>query len=226
MIELRGVSRLLGSGERVLTVLDGVDLTIPGGQFACVVGPSGSGKSTLLGLIAGIDRPSRGEIRVAGQDFGRMSEDELAAFRGRWIGIVFQSFHLISTMTALENVQVPLELLGDLDARARASELLERVGLAARAGHYPVQLSGGEQQRVAIARAFVNQPSLLLADEPTGNLDTKSGEQVLSLLRQLRRDLGTTLLVVTHERSIARLAERVITLVDGRVAADGPAEAG
>ncbi|MBI4866734.1 MAG: ABC transporter ATP-binding protein [Candidatus Wallbacteria bacterium] len=225
MIELRNVSRQLPSGDRMLAVLDGVDLTIPTGQFACVVGPSGSGKSTLLGLVAGIDRPSAGTVAVAGQDYAALSEDALAAFRGRSIGIVFQSFHLIPTMTAQENVQVPLELLGLPDPRGRAAELLERVGLAGRASHYPVQLSGGEQQRVAIARAFVTRPAILLADEPTGNLDSANGEAVLGLLREMHRDARTTLLVVTHERAVARQADRVITLVDGKVASDGRPEA-
>ncbi|MBI4871845.1 MAG: ABC transporter ATP-binding protein [Candidatus Riflebacteria bacterium] len=243
MIRLHQVTRHLPSGARTLSVLDGIELTVPAGQFACIVGPSGSGKSTLLGLVAGIDRPSSGQIVVAGQDYERLSEDELAEFRGRNIGIVFQSFHLIPTLTALENVLIPMELLGQSSlrdaaregapreernqghaaARKRAAALLARVGLADRATHYPVQLSGGEQQRVALARAFANAPALLLADEPTGNLDSRNGEQVLGLLEELHRDAGTTLLVVTHETNLARRADRVIRLADGRVVEDGRA---
>ena len=220
LIELSKLTHRLASGERMLTILDALDLRIPARQFACVIGPSGSGKSTLLGLVAGIDRPASGQVLVAGRDYGAMSEDELAAFRGSSIGVVFQSFHLIPTLTAAENVQVPMELLGRNGVRERALDLLARVGLAERAHHYPVQLSGGEQQRVALARAFANEPLLLLADEPTGNLDSANGAHVMELLEQLHRDLGTTLLLVTHEAGLAARAQRVLTLVDGRLTGD------
>ncbi len=220
LIELRQLTHRLASGERMLTILDALDLRIPARQFACVIGPSGSGKSTLLGLVAGIDRPASGQVLVAGRDYGTMSEDELAAFRGSSIGVVFQSFHLIPTLTAAENVQVPMELLGRNGVRERALDLLARVGLEERAHHYPVQLSGGEQQRVALARAFANEPLLLLADEPTGNLDSANGAHVMELLEQLHRDLGTTLLLVTHEAGLAARAQRVLTLVDGRLTGD------
>ncbi len=220
MIELDHICKTMPSGERQLQILDDVCLSIPRGQFACIVGPSGSGKSTLLGLMAGIDHPTGGNITVDGQRYGELSEDDLSSFRGRSIGIVFQSFHLIPTLTALENVTVPLELLGRPQPAAKAEELLARVGLFERKGHYPIQLSGGEQQRVAVARAFAIAPVILLADEPTGNLDTKNGEHVMSLLEELHDDFGTTLIVVTHERYLAQRAQRVVTLVDGRIASD------
>jgi putative ABC transport system ATP-binding protein len=226
LIELKGLTHRLASGERMLTILDSLDLRIPARQFACVTGPSGSGKSTLLGLVAGIDRAASGTVVVAGHDYGTMSEDELAAFRGSSIGVVFQSFHLIPTLTAVENVQVPMELLGRDGVRARALELLDRVGLAERAHHYPVQLSGGEQQRVALARAFANEPVLLLADEPTGNLDSANGAHVMELMERMHQDLGTTLLLVTHEAGLAARAQRVLTLVDGRLTGDTRPDAG
>jgi putative ABC transport system ATP-binding protein len=216
----------LVSGGRPVDVLTGVSLEVPAGQFLAIAGPSGSGKSTLLGLIAGLDRPTSGRIVVAGIDVTALGEDELARFRRDTIGYVFQSFHLIPTLTALENVAVPLELAGDADAPERARALLEEVGLGARAHHYPAQLSGGEQQRVAVARAIARRPRLLLADEPTGNLDSATGTRLIDLLLELRRDLDSTLVLVTHDPALAAHADRVVTLRDGAVAADEPAGAG
>jgi putative ABC transport system ATP-binding protein len=220
MIEIRNLSMRLASGGRELLILDDITLDIPAKQFVAVMGPSGSGKSTLLGLIAALDSPTAGSIRIHNLDITRLAEDEAAAFRLQHIGYVFQSFHLIPNLTALENVAVPLELAGNPDAPASAAELLRMVGLHERIGHYPVQLSGGEQQRVALARAFANRPSVLLADEPTGNLDSATGRQVIELLIGLNRDYGSTLVLVTHDPDLAARADRVVTLQDGRVAAD------
>jgi putative ABC transport system ATP-binding protein len=220
MIELHELSRTVSMGGRVLTILHPLTLSIPRGQFVAVMGPSGSGKSTLLGLMAGLDAPSSGTIRIAGELLTGMNEDALARFRGRHIGFVFQSFQLIPTLTAQENVQVPLEILREPGAAARAAALLEQVGLAGRARHYPAQLSGGEQQRVAIARAFACRPPVLLADEPTGNLDSRTGAQIIALLQRLHREERTTLVLVTHDPEIARAAERTIQLLDGRVVHD------
>lgn len=217
MIELRNVTRRLPSGEKMLTILDDVSLTVQSGEFASIVGPSGSGKTTLLGLMAGLDRPSAGTIVVAGTSYDSLSEDDLASFRGANIGFIFQAFHLISNLTALENVQVPLELLGHPRAAERAEEVLQLVGLSARSGHYPVQLSGGEQQRVAIARAFAPRPPILLADEPTGNLDSVTGGRVMDLLLSLHGEHDTTLILVTHEQPLADRADRAIRLEDGRL---------
>ena len=203
-----------------LTILHSLDLTIPDGQFVSVVGPSGSGKSTLLGLIAGLDAPTAGEIRIDGANIITMDEDALATLRGTKIGIVFQSFHLIASLTAYENVLVPMEIAGLKDAPERARALLADVDLTARAHHYPSQLSGGEQQRVSIARAFSNNPSILLADEPTGNLDSKNGHHVFDLMLKLNRQRGTTLLLITHDHELAALADRRIALRDGRVVSD------
>jgi putative ABC transport system ATP-binding protein len=211
--------RLVG-GSGPVTILDGVTMAVPAGQFCAVTGPSGSGKSTLLGLIAGLDRPTTGSIEVAGADLGRLDEDARARLRRETIGYVFQSFHLIPTLTALENVAVPLELAGAADAADRAAALLAEVGLAERAGHYPVQLSGGEQQRVALARAVANRPALLLADEPTGNLDSVTGSRIIELLLGWQQANRATLLLVTHDPALARHAERVVELRDGRLAAD------
>jgi putative ABC transport system ATP-binding protein len=223
MIEVYRVSKTVPSGGGHLTILHSLDLSIPDGQFVSVVGPSGSGKSTLLGLIAGLDAPTSGEIRIDGQDITGMGEDDLAELRGRKIGFVFQSFHLIPSLTAFENVLVPMEIAGARDAQKRARQLLEDVDLSARAHHYPSQLSGGEQQRVAIARAFSNGPSILLADEPTGNLDSKNGRHVYDLMIELNRRRGTTLLLVTHDHDLAARADRRIALRDGRVASDSDA---
>jgi putative ABC transport system ATP-binding protein len=201
-------------------------LTIPDGQFVAVVGPSGSGKSTLLGLVAGLDAPTSGEIRIDGEEITRMSEDALATLRGRKLGFVFQSFHLIPSLTALENILVPLEIAGVRGARERGRQLLEDVGLVARGHHYPSQLSGGEQQRVAVARAFANEPSILLADEPTGNLDSRNGQHVFDLMLQMNRKRGATLVLVTHDHELASLADRRIFLRDGRVVKDSGVEDG
>ncbi|MBN4054187.1 ABC transporter ATP-binding protein [Nitrospira defluvii] len=220
MIEVVNLWMRLSSGGRQVTILEEINLKIPSKQFLVVVGPSGSGKSTLLGLIAGLDRPSAGSIFLDGRSFSDLTEDQLAKIRREKIGIVFQSFHLIPTLTALENIQVPLELRGRADAAAEASRVLELVGLLDRGHHYPVQLSGGEQQRVALARAYVGKPSLLLADEPTGNLDSLNGAMVIDLLFHLHRDQGSTLLLVTHDPELAAEADRVITLRDGKIVDD------
>jgi len=199
-------------------ILKGIDLEIPRGQFAAIMGPSGSGKSTLLGLLAGLDSPTTGRILLDGEDITALTEDQMALLRGRKIGFVFQSYHLIPTLTAEENVLLPMELAGNgHGGRKRAGELLERVGLAGRCDHYPVQLSGGEQQRVALARAFALHPPILLADEPTGNLDTATGQVVLDLMLALNREQGTTMVLVTHEESVAASADRRIVLRDGIV---------
>jgi putative ABC transport system ATP-binding protein len=220
MIQIRNLSMHLSSGSRELLVLQDITFEIPAKQFLAIVGPSGSGKSTLLGLMAGLDTPTTGGIRIRDVDVTLLPEDEAAAFRLEHIGYVFQSFHLIPTLTALENVAVPLELSGNSDAESRAAELLGMVGLSERTGHYPVQLSGGEQQRVALARAFANKPSVLLADEPTGNLDSATGRQIIELLIGLNRDYGSTLVLVTHDPDLAARADRIVMLQDGRVAAD------
>jgi len=220
MIELYKVSKVVPSGAEMLTILHPLDLTIPDGQFIAVVGPSGSGKSTLLGLIAGLDEPTSGEIRIDGQLITTMNEDSLAELRGAKIGFVFQSFHLIPSLTALENILVPMEIAGARDARESAQHLMEDVDLVARAHHYPSQLSGGEQQRVAIARAFANGPSILLADEPTGNLDSHNGRHVFELMVEMNRKRNATLVLVTHDHELAALADRRISLRDGRVVTD------
>jgi len=222
MIAIAKLSKILTSGRRPLVILDGIDLSIPRGQCAAIVGASGSGKSTLLGLMAGLDAPTAGSIRIAGEEITTLSEDQLAVLRGRKIGFVFQSYQLIPTLTAEENVMLPHELLG-LDAgagRNRARALLDQVGLAERLDHYPVQLSGGEQQRVALARAFMTAPPLLLADEPTGNLDSATGAHILQLLLEMNRNAGATLVLVTHDTELARQADRIIRLHDGRIAED------
>lgn len=220
MIELRSVRKTVSSGDEQLTILHELSLEIPDGQFVAVVGASGSGKSTLLGLLAGLDAPSGGEILVDNADITRMSEDQLAALRSEKIGFVFQSFHLIPSLTAFENVLVPMEIRGARGAKARAKELLESVELQNRAHHYPSQLSGGEQQRIAIARAFANDPKILLADEPTGNLDSRNGKLVFELLTNLNKTRGATLVLVTHDEELAQQAQRLIRLRDGRVASD------
>jgi putative ABC transport system ATP-binding protein len=220
MISVRGLSMRLASGGRSVDVLTEVSFEVPAGQFLAIAGPSGSGKSTLLGLIAGLDQPTAGRIEVAGADLTALDEDALARFRRDRIGYVFQSFHLLPTLTAEENVAVPLELAGEADAAARAAALLAEVGLGERAHHYPVQLSGGEQQRVAVARAMARRPPLLLADEPTGNLDSATGKQIIELLVGLNRRLGTTLVLVTHDTALAAHADRVVTLRDGRIVSD------
>jgi putative ABC transport system ATP-binding protein len=217
MIELQGVSRTVPSGDTMLTILHPLDLRLDSGRVVAITGPSGSGKSTLLGLIAGLDSPSSGRILIDGADITAMSEDELARFRGTRIGFVFQFFHLLPSLTAWENVRVPLEIAGSADAGRRADELLTEVGLAGRRHHYPSQLSGGEQQRVAIARALANDPPILLADEPTGNLDSGTGHQVIDLLIDVNRRRKTTVVLVTHDPELAQLAEVSVALRDGRV---------
>jgi putative ABC transport system ATP-binding protein len=220
MIELYKVTKQVASGSETLTILNELTLIIPDGQFIAIVGPSGSGKSTLLGLIAGLDAPTTGKILIDGVSINDLNEDALAELRGGKVGIVFQSFHLIPSLTAFENILVPMEIAGAKDAVAHAKELLEDVDLTARAHHYPSQLSGGEQQRVAVARAFANRPSILLADEPTGNLDSKNGRHVLDLMVELNRKRKTTLVLITHDREIAATADRLISLRDGRVVGD------
>ncbi len=221
MLQLNGVYKTLQSGDRVLEVLKPLDLQVPGGQVLAIMGPSGSGKSTLLGLIAGLDSPTGGSIAIDGPEITGLGEDDLALLRGQKIGIVFQSFNLIPNLTAAENVALPLELADyDGDALARARELLAAVGLAERTHHYPVQLSGGEQQRVALARAFAPRPQLLLADEPTGNLDTATGHAIIELMLGLNKEQGTTLVLVTHDPELAALADRTVHLRDGRIVRD------
>jgi putative ABC transport system ATP-binding protein len=220
ILEARSLSRTLRSGNRDLHVLQEVSFAIPRGQFAVIIGPSGSGKSTLLALLAGLDRPTSGSVIIQGQAIESLPEDQLALLRRQKVGFVFQSFHLLSNFTAVENVMLPLELLGRSNARQRAMELLDRVGLADRGHHYPAQLSGGEQQRVALARAFAPEPAVLLADEPTGNLDGENGRVVMDMMRQLRHDQGSTLILVTHDMSLTTQADRVIGLRDGRVVED------
>ncbi len=217
ILSLEGVGRQLPSGGKMLQVLADVDLDVAEGEFVAVLGPSGSGKSTLLALMAGRDRPSSGRVVVAGERIDRLSEDRLALMRRHTIGFVFQSFQLLGNFTARENIMLPMELLGRSDARSRADRLLESVGLADRGHHYPSQLSGGEQQRVALARAFAPKPALLLADEPTGNLDGATGRVVLDLLTEMRASEGATLVLVTHDPAVAALADRRIHLRDGRI---------
>jgi putative ABC transport system ATP-binding protein len=219
IVQVRDLSMRLTGGGRSVTILDGVTLEVAEREVLAVTGPSGSGKSTLLGLIAGLDRPTAGSISVDGVDITRLDEDALARLRRDTIGFVFQSFHLIPTLTAAENVAVPLELASHADASARAAELLEAVGLADRAQHYPAQLSGGEQQRVALARAVALRPRLLLADEPTGNLDSATGAQIIELLLTLRKEFEATLVLVTHDQALAGHADRVVRLRDGRLEA-------
>jgi len=225
MLEARQLTKEYQSGDHRIAVLRDVSFSIPSGAFVAIVGPSGSGKTTLLGLLAGLDVPTSGSVLMDGDDLGKLSEDRRAQLRGAKVGFVFQSFQLIPTLTALENVQVPLELRGDDGAPARARELLARVGLGDRAHHFPNQLSGGEQQRVAIARAFSNSPRLLFADEPTGNLDSETGARIVELLETLNRESGTTIVLVTHDLNLARRAQRIIRLADGVVVSDAPSEA-
>ena len=220
MIEVRGVRKWIQHLDRRVEILKGIDLLIPHGQFVAIIGASGSGKSTLLGLLAGLDTPSEGEILLDGTPIQSLDEAALARIRGRKLGFVFQSYQLIPTLTALENVLLPFELNASGDGLSRARTLLAQVGLEQRMDHYPVQLSGGEQQRVALARAFVLDPPIVMADEPTGNLDSTNGQRVLELLLSRNRDAGTTLVLVTHDAQIAALADRRITLRDGRIVED------
>jgi putative ABC transport system ATP-binding protein len=222
MIQCRSLTQKYPSGGRELTVLKSITFDVEAGAFVAIVGPSGSGKSTLLGLLAGLDRPTEGSVWLEGVDLAGLDEDQRAVLRREKVGFVFQFFHLVPTLTARENIQVPLELRGE-DARERAEELLERVGLGDRGHHYPAQLSGGEQQRVALARAFCNQPRVLFADEPTGNLDAATGTRVVGLMAELNRELGTTLVLVTHDHDLAERATRVIRLADGAIVSDDAA---
>ncbi len=221
MIVARGLEKIYTSGGRPLPVLRGIDLEIADREIAAVVGPSGSGKTTLLGLLAGLDVPTSGSVRIDGTEIFDLGEDARARFRARNVGFVFQSFHLLPALTALDNVRVPLELLGEGGATGeeRARALLDRVGLGERTGHYPSQLSGGEQQRVAVARAFVSRPRILFADEPTGNLDRVTGERIIRLLEELNREAETTLILVTHDMELAGRAHRTIRLADGSLEA-------
>ncbi len=220
MLTASDLTKEYQSGSSRLAVLKSVTFSIPQGAFVAIVGPSGSGKTTLLGLLAGLDTPSRGSVSLDGADITRLSEDERALLRGQKVGFIFQSFQLIPTLTAIENVQVPLELRGDTGAGERATELLDRVGLGGRFNHFPSQLSGGEQQRVAIARAFSNAPRILFADEPTGNLDGATGEKIVALLETLNRESGSTVLIVTHDIALAERTHRIIRLRDGEVVED------
>jgi putative ABC transport system ATP-binding protein len=224
MLRSESLTQTYISGGRPLTVLNDITFTLERGGFLAIVGPSGSGKTTLLGLLAGLDRPTAGTIHLDGVELGVLSEDDRARLRAEKVGFVFQSFQLIPTLTARENVQVPLELRGE-PAEARAVELLERVGLGDRGHHYPAQLSGGEQQRVALARAFSIRPQILFADEPTGNLDAKTGATIIDLMVSLNRELGTTLVLVTHDLDLASKAHRTIRLSDGHIVEDTGASA-
>jgi putative ABC transport system ATP-binding protein len=217
MIDLRGVSRTVMSGSAPLTILHPLDFFVPAGQSVAITGPSGSGKSTLLGLIAGLDAPTSGSVIIDGVDITRLDEDRLARLRGEKIGFVFQFFHLIPSLTAYENVAVPMEIAGLRDVRKRAERLLEEVGLTGRAHHYPSQLSGGEQQRVALARALANDPPIVLADEPTGNLDSANGRHIMELLRTIHAARGTTIVLVTHDAELAAMADARLIMRDGRV---------
>jgi putative ABC transport system ATP-binding protein len=220
MLIARDVTKEYQSGEQNLAVLRNVSFTIPQGAFVAIVGPSGSGKTTLLGLLAGLDTPTRGTVLLDDADLGKLNENQRARLRGEKVGFVFQSFQLIPTLTAQENVQVPLELRGSPGAAERARELIDRVGLTGRGHHFPTQLSGGEQQRVAIARAFANSPKILFADEPTGNLDNATGHKIFELLQSLNSDGGSTIVLVTHDFSLASQAKRMIRLLDGAVVED------
>jgi putative ABC transport system ATP-binding protein len=218
IIRVEALGKTVPNGATGLTILHDISFEVRAGEAVAIVGVSGSGKSTLLGLLAGLDTPTGGRVRVNGHDLFTLDEDGRAAMRSRMVGFVFQSFQLLPAMTALENVMLPLELAGRREARAAAAAMLERVGLSERLGQYPKQLSGGEQQRVAIARAFVTQPALLLADEPTGNLDAATGSQVIDLMFELNRERGTTLLLVTHDEALSRRCDRVLKLAAGMLA--------
>jgi putative ABC transport system ATP-binding protein len=222
MLSASNLTKEYQSGDHRLTVLRDVNFSIEQGEFVAIVGPSGSGKTTLLGLLAGLDTPSRGSVHLDGTDITALDEDARARLRGEKVGFVFQSFQLITTLTAAENVQVPLELRGETNAVERARDVLQRVGLRDRLDHFPTQLSGGEQQRVAIARAFANRPRILFADEPTGNLDSDTGSRIVELLETLNRESSSTVVLVTHDLTLARRARRIIRLSDGLVVSDEP----
>lgn len=217
MIELSNITKTVLSGTENLTIVDDVSLQIADGEFVAITGASGSGKSTLLGLIAGLDSPTSGSISIDGEEVTSMSEDALARLRGEKIGFIFQSFHLVPSLTAFENILVPMEIIGKKNAEQRAHSLLDEVGLSQRGHHYPNELSGGEQQRVAIARAFANEPKILLADEPTGNLDSRNGGHIMELMTELHKKRNVTLILVTHDPNLAKQAQRQITMRDGRI---------
>ncbi len=220
ILSVKELTKTYASGSRSLTVLNAVSFDVKKGSTCAVVGPSGSGKTTLLGLCAGLDKPSSGSVSLNGVVLDDLTEDEKAEVRNRHVGFIFQSFNLMPTLTALENIMIPMELRGNRDAKARAVELLETVGLADRGKHYPAQLSGGEQQRISIARAFANKPSILFADEPTGNLDGETGAAIEDLIFELNRDAGTTLVLVTHDLELANKTDRVITMKNGKLHTD------
>lgn len=224
MIQLKNITKVVRSGTEDLTILDSVSIEIPDGQFVAVTGASGSGKSTLLGLIAGLDAPTSGTIFIDDEGVTEMNEDALATLRSEKIGFIFQSFHLIPSLTAFENVLIPMEILGLKDAKSRAVKLLEDVELTNRGHHYPTELSGGEQQRIAIARAFANSPKILLADEPTGNLDSRNGDHIFDLMTELHKQNSVTLVLVTHDQNLAEKAQRQIILKDGKVISDESGE--
>lgn len=217
MVEVVGIGKNVTDSTGTLTILRDIDFSLSRGQTAAIVGASGSGKSTLLSIIAGLDTPTQGTVRLDGQDLFALTEDQRASLRAEKVGFVFQSFQLMGNLTALENVMLPLELAGRRDARATGTDMLERVGLGARLGHYPRVLSGGEQQRVALARAFVVKPAVLLADEPTGSLDFATGANIMALMFELNRERGTTLVLVTHDRALAQQCERTLTIEAGRL---------
>ena len=217
ILKISGLEKTYTSGSKQLTVLQNIDFEVEKGQTFSIIGPSGSGKTTLLGLCAGLDQPNAGTVELCGHDLSALNEDERAALRNKEVGFIFQNFQLLPTLTAIENVSVPLELQGDKNASTRAKELLEQVGLADRIDHYPSQLSGGEQQRVALARAFVNKPSILFADEPTGNLDEETGEKVIKLLFELNKSAGTTLVIISHDLDLANRTQQILRLKGGQI---------
>ena len=220
MIEISGLTKTLHGGGHKVEILKSIGLTIPSGQFIAITGHSGSGKTTLLSLIAGLDNPSRGTIKIDGQDITKLNEDELALLRGKRFGFIFQNFHLIPTLTALENVVLSAELNNTPGATKKSEDLLGVVGLGDRQHHYPAQLSGGEQQRLSLARAFVNEPNIILADEPTGNLDSKNSNRIIELIRELHRVKQATIILVTHEPQVAKQSQRILTLEDGKIIKD------
>tara|TARA_B100001123_G_scaffold403636_1_gene492309 strand:+ start:751 stop:1425 length:675 start_codon:yes stop_codon:yes gene_type:complete len=220
LIEISGLVKTLHGGGHKVEILKSIDLTIPTGQFITITGHSGSGKTTLLSLIAGLDAPTDGKINIDGQDITKLNEDELALLRGNRFGFIFQNFHLIPTLTALENVVLSLELNNTPDATKKSEDLLSAVGLGDRLNHYPVQLSGGEQQRLSIARAFVNEPDIILADEPTGNLDSKNSDHIMDLIQELHQVKQATIILVTHESQVANQSQRILTLEDGKIISD------
>lgn len=225
ILKITGLEKTYTSGNKQLTVLHDISFEVEKGQTFSIVGPSGSGKTTLLGLCAGLDEPNAGTVELCGQNLNNLNEDQRAQLRNREVGFIFQNFQLLPTLTALENVSVPLELQGSKDATKKSLELLEKVGLASRLHHYPSQLSGGEQQRVALARAFANAPSILFADEPTGNLDEETGEKVIQLLLDLNTESGTTLVIITHDLELANRTQHILKLKGGKIVTNQPTSA-